>query len=74
MNLKKLIYRLGARPKAGSIFYSPSLAWQYAYKDYKLADAFEEGYAKTLRLMKEVADGSGATSTKEDRAGGISPD
>lgn len=38
---RTLIYRLGFRPRLGSIFYSPSLAWRYVYEDYGIADAFK---------------------------------
>lgn len=27
--IKSLIYKIGFRPKAGSIFYSPSLSWKH---------------------------------------------
>lgn len=63
MRLKKLIYQLGIRPKAGSIFYSPSLAWEYIFKDYNLADAFEEGYAKSLRIISWGPDVNGFPGT-----------
>lgn len=31
--IRRVIYRLGFRPKRGTIFYSPSLAWQYYFVD-----------------------------------------
>lgn len=31
--IRKLIYRMGFRPKSGSIFCSPSMAVFYTYKD-----------------------------------------
>jgi len=31
--IRKLVYRLGFRPKMGSVFYSPSLAIFYVHKD-----------------------------------------
>lgn len=40
---RSLIYRLGFRPRLGSIFYSPSLAWFYVFKDYDIAAAFKAG-------------------------------
>lgn len=31
--IRKLIYRMGFHPKLGSIFFSPSMAMFYMYKD-----------------------------------------
>ena len=31
--IRRLIYRLGFRPRAGSLFFSPSLSFFYAFKD-----------------------------------------
>lgn len=33
MKIKRFLYKRGLRPKPGSIFFSPSLAMQYAWKD-----------------------------------------
>ena len=41
--LRRLIYRLGLRPKSGSIFYSPSLDWKHAAWNYY------EGMAAALK-------------------------
>ena len=45
--LKKILYTLGFRPKAGSIFHSPSLAIHHYFRDEEIRrqkDRFDRGY------------------------------
>ena len=32
--LRRLVYRLGFRPRLGSILYSPTLDWHYAFRTF----------------------------------------
>lgn len=49
--IKRVLYRMGFRPSAGSIWYSPSLAGIYAPKDLGLI--FERAYNEELARQKE---------------------
>lgn len=40
MWIRRLVYRRGHRPRSGSLFYSPTLAWEYAWKDSEALKAF----------------------------------
>ncbi|WGH21100.1 hypothetical protein SEA_CASSIA_27 [Arthrobacter phage Cassia] len=41
--IRGIVYRLGLRPRPGSIFYSPSLALIYAIRDADIPGAFARG-------------------------------
>lgn len=43
---KKPLYKMGARPKRGSVFYSPSLDFMYTLKGLKLDKAFQKAFGK----------------------------
>jgi hypothetical protein len=45
--IRNLVYRLGFNPKPGSIFFSPSRAFDKASE--KLMEAFWEAYRKTIK-------------------------
>lgn len=44
--IRRLIYRLGYRPRPGSIFFSPSLSLIYLMKENNVID-------RAIRAMKE---------------------
>ena len=52
-HIRAIIYRLGFRPKCGSIWHSPTLHWQYAFNSFG-AD-FEKAVREELaRLRKRM--------------------
>ena len=50
--IRAIIYRLGFRPKCGSIWHSPTLHWQYAFNSFG-ADFEKEVREELARLRKE---------------------
>lgn len=54
--IRKLIYKSGRFPRRGSIWYSPSLEMQYAFKDFNVF--FKKSFeAERARQRKEAEDG-----------------
>lgn len=47
--LRGIIYRLGGRPRLGSIWHSPSLSWRYAFKDADVAGAMRDAINRAGR-------------------------
>ena len=50
--VRKLVYKAGMRPKFDSIFYSPSLAFKYAFKDAMAA--FRRGHDNARRSNPDL--------------------
>jgi hypothetical protein len=49
--IRAIIYRLGFRPKRGSIWHSPSLHWQYAFNNFNTD--FEKAMREKLAQLQE---------------------
>lgn len=47
--IRKLVYKMGFRPKPRSIFYSPSLDFQYAHAE--MTKVIEEAWRETMKTM-----------------------
>lgn len=64
MRIKRVLYRVGLRPKRGSIWYSPSLSVIYAYKDADFVGNFKRAMeAQLCELSSEQRDSGDPTST-----------
>jgi hypothetical protein len=56
MRLRRVLYRMGLRPRLGSIWYSPSLSMIYAFKDAKFVETMMAELAKPPPIIyKEEA-------------------
>lgn len=51
--VRKLVYKMGFRPKPGSIFFSPTLGWIYAVMDADPFKSAEEGWRKAMKTLDE---------------------
>jgi hypothetical protein len=47
--IRGVIYKLGGRPKFGSIWHSPSLHLHYLLREINIGDAFEAGFRKNKK-------------------------
>jgi hypothetical protein len=47
--IRGIVYRLGFRPKQGSIFHSPSLNFIYATRTVNFGDLFEHALQKQIK-------------------------
>lgn len=54
--IKSILYRLGKRPKRGSIFYSPTLDLMYAWKEATpfIRDMFAVAYSEGKGLIVDI--------------------
>jgi hypothetical protein len=50
---RRWVYEKGFRPKLGDILYSPSLSWQYTFKDANLPEAFAKGIKRAGKQMTQ---------------------
>jgi hypothetical protein len=65
MCLRRGLYRIGYRPRRGSIWFSPSLAMIYAGKDFGVV--FKAALDKQMKEMRD--EGSGSTNTSGEDPG-----
>lgn len=59
MRVKRVLYRVGLRPKRGSIWYSPSLSVIYAHKDADYVGNLKRAMEAQLCELSSEPKGSG---------------